>query len=871
MTLLLTLVAFAGSAGLKMDMRWTALLPESLPAVKEFLAIDREHEDSGGLIVTVSVDPGAVPDRAERRRILESGIDAVADALAPEVCPRDLDREACAVEGKTIRGMVSGTPMEFLERSLLRVAPAEEAEGLAGVLAAPSVSTLLMATAAAFDGIATTDAPRPETREMALAQLDALEDVLVGLDDGALGPQTTRRLLTGTPIVASPDQTMALVMLAPIALAEDAEALPALDKRVEELLAPTHALVPDASIERTGLATIARDELESMEGETTLLTLVALVVILVMLMLNFRKVSAPLLAVAPVLLGITWTMGALGLLLGTLNLMTAMIMIVLLGLGVDFSIHLIGRFDEERSQGADVEQALSNAFVETGSGVVTGGVSTAAAFFALTFADMRGIHEFGVAASVGVLLSLAATFQLLPVLLLRTAAKQAAKGRGVRAAPPLASLGRLASIMGKRPALVAVAFGALCAGAALAGRGIQWEENLMELEPVGLRSIELQDEIIERFGISTVFSRVTTETAEESRALAERLRALDSVGRVDEVGSMISPPEFGRNRSAIQGLRAALDAPSGVAPAPAPAPLHVGVKALEAPLRKLVNADLSPHATAQAKRLLALPARERLSEPGAADAAALETAGEDVRALAGILSASDEPITVETLPPDLRALYVGRDTGRLQLRILPTDNIWEGDALETFRVEVEGVTDRVTGIPQLVVAMNDMTVAEGRRALLLSSGLIALMLIIHFRRPLPVILAALPLIAGATLAAGGLTLLDQKLNFLNVIALPVLLGIGVDNGVHLMHRVLEEGKGKIPDAVAGVGRSVLVSSLTTMVGFGSLAFYLHRGMASLGIALFVGVGACLVVTLTLLPALCSLFEGALHRGAPPAE
>jgi predicted RND superfamily exporter protein len=138
--------------------------------------------------------------------------------------------------------------------------------------------------------------------------------------------------------------------------------------------------------------------------------------------------------------------------------------------------------------------------------------------------------------------------------------------------------------------------------------------------------------------------------------------------------------------------------------------------------------------------------------------------------------------------------------------------------------------------------------------------LILLVLFIDFRRPFIAGMAFLPLISGIGLLLGIMWLLGEKINYINMIALPVIVGIGVDDGVHFFHRFIQEGRGGLRAAVASVGRGMLMSSLTTMIGFGSLMLYLMRGMASMGRVLFIGVGACLLITFTLLPALATLFE-----------
>jgi predicted RND superfamily exporter protein len=199
------------------------------------------------------------------------------------------------------------------------------------------------------------------------------------------------------------------------------------------------------------------------------------------------------------------------------------------------------------------------------------------------------------------------------------------------------------------------------------------------------------------------------------------------------------------------------------------------------------------------------------------------------------------------------------------MQILPKQNLFEREQLELFDEVAARVHPKVTGMPQMMLHMNRETIREGKLAFLAASLAILVVLLLDFRRPLIAVLAFLPLLSGIAYVLGIMWLLGEKLNYLNVIALPVMIGIGVDDGVHFFHRFIREGRGGMRRAVDSVGRAMLLTSLTTMIGFGSLMLYLMRGMASLGLVLFLGVGMCLLVTFTLLPALASLFEARILK------
>ena len=218
-------------------------------------------------------------------------------------------------------------------------------------------------------------------------------------------------------------------------------------------------------------------------------------------------------------------------------------------------------------------------------------------------------------------------------------------------------------------------------------------------------------------------------------------------------------------------------------------------------------------------------------------------------------------VTEDMIPEDILAQFKGKkkDAGYL-VTIMPVKNLYSKAELENFQSVVNSIHKGVTGFPQLVLHMNLSTLEEGRIAMLAAIIVILLVLLVDFKKPLVSFLTLIPLVTGLSLTLGAMWLLGEKLNYINMIALPVIIGIGVDDGVHFIHRYMDEGRGRLKEAASSVGHAMLMTSLTTMIGFGSLMFYLMRGMASMGLVLFLGVGLCFIVTVTLLPALVSIFE-----------
>ncbi len=239
-----------------------------------------------------------------------------------------------------------------------------------------------------------------------------------------------------------------------------------------------------------------------------------------------------------------------------------------------------------------------------------------------------------------------------------------------------------------------------------------------------------------------------------------------------------------------------------------------------------------------------------------------KTVGE-VRSILDLEMVRDASPGKEPFPDYFTAGFVSSN-GQYAVYAYPRDNVWEPAGQKAFVEAMRAIDPGVTGMPFL----GSFMVERSRRALYITASLclLVLMLSVGFdlRRPLPVLLAVTPTLLTVVALRGLMGLLDIPLNPLNVMALPVVIGMAEDNGVHLVHRYLAE-RGDLPRALAATGRSILVTSATSMVGFGSLLFTEHRGLASFAAALTLGVGSALVLSLFVLPQLLRLFRPWLIR------
>ncbi len=213
----------------------------------------------------------------------------------------------------------------------------------------------------------------------------------------------------------------------------------------------------------------------------------------------------------------------------------------------------------------------------------------------------------------------------------------------------------------------------------------------------------------------------------------------------------------------------------------------------------------------------------------------------------------------QDLPPALRARFVGR-TGKYMVEVFPRDDVWKHEnqqkLISELRAAMKGLADRVTGTPVQLYEYTKLLKESYQQAALYSLAVIAFMVYLHFRSIVCVALSLLPVAIGSAWTLGLMGLAGVAFNPANIMTLPLVIGIGVTNGIHILNRVAEEQKPSILGK--STGKAVLVSGLTALTGFGSLMLGKHQGLQSLGLVMSVGIGACMVAGLTFLPALISI-------------
>ncbi len=880
--LIITTVAAVMSLRLEVSLRWSDLMPESDPRAVEFNRVLEKYRSASAIMVLF---------RGDERRI-KAFADEAAPAVAAIQGTYDGKRE------RLIKRVMYKEDDDFIRDHGLMLMKSRDLENVEDLFRDVNLPGLLTHINDNLEKtyIYTGDEgklSRREESDNALRYLDGLKSWLEAIE-GTLGdPYTSSdavakaadELLIGDPYMLSYDHRYLLLFAYPTFPVTDSERGNAACDSIENILRRISVKYPGVETGLTGMSAMSRDEFRAVQSDMNYLTLVALVLIFLLFVLSFRMLVAPFYALIALIVGVVWTAGFAAVAVGTLNIMTAMFAVILIGLGIDFSVHIISGFTEHRSRGSGVAEATEETLLKAGPGITTGGLTTGIAFLTLIISDSRGMHDFGLIAGVGVILCMIASLVVLPPLLVLQERRREGKTRAARkTAAEFRLLGSIAVVLGKGRWAALGGMTLLTVFFVQQAGELRFDYDMLNIEPKDMESVVWYDSLMAAFDMSPDYALVTSSSLDSIRVIAERAKDFPNIAHVDAVTNYLPAEEEQEKRARIiSRIRESLQKQT-TARTLTPEDLATVIEQLQ---RLWMNiAEMSELAFQAGQDRLEAKTYELVSNPdqeGSPDY--IQSLSEKLKADPGaalrglnrfqmghfnrfrtiaLRMANPAFITPDNLPRSILERYLSDDGSTYLVSIYPEKDLWNMDNLKAFDRQLKSISPRATGTPSLFLAMIEILGRDGKRATVIAFFTILLLLFLDFRRLDHALLATLPLVTGAFWMAGILHLAGQKLNVVNIEAIPLILGIGIDYGVHLIHRYRIEGKGKVRRIFSSTGKAILLSALTTMIGFGSLSFMVHRGMASLGVLLFIGVGACFLTAVGWLAPIFS-FSGARTR------
>ncbi len=821
---LTALSGFYAAGNLKIDTDTAGMISEDLPFRQRFKAFRHAFPTlSDNVAIVIDAD---VPDRADR----------AADRLAARL-RADPDRFPLVFSPET---------HPFFLRSGLLYLGLDDLTGLADDLADsqpflstlaadPSLRGLAGVLKDALDGAENDD----QARRIA-SVLNRISEAAAATAEGKSAPLSWRNLINtsldeGTNrrvIVTKPKVDFG-------SLSPAAEAMARIRTLARDVGLTEEAGV---TVRLTGGVVISTEELESVKNGATNAGLVSLVLVAILLAWGIRSLRLVLGILAALICGLVWTAGFTTLAIGHLNLVSVAFAVLFIGLGVDFGIHFALRFREERLGAGDQREVMRR----TGHGLAMplGLSATAAAisFFSFIPTDYRGLSELGLIAGAGMFIAFAATFTVIPAFLSLLPPS----------APRTALATRSFGWSDHRIATGALALGAICAAVVPFAR--------FDLDPIKLRdpsteSVRTFRDLAATPGLSPYTIEVLANSLSDAYEVAGKLRLLPQVDKVVTAANLV-PVEQEEKLAIVADLNIFYATLGTSDPVPVTeAERGAAFEVLRQTLQRAADRPLKELSDAARK----LDARmEKLSDPEqriAFEKDVFEFFAPQVERLKLALSA--RPVALKDLPPEVLGRYLA-PSGRARVQVYPSENLEDPDALARFVVAVREISPGATDSPVEILEAGRAVVNSVVTAALISIVAVSAMVFAMMRSVRDTLLVLIPLILAALYTVAATVALGMPFNFANVIVLPLLMGLGVASGIHLVSRAREEHSGTVAFATS-TPRAVTFSALTTIASFGSLAVSSHRGTASMGELLMLSIGLTLVCTLIVLPSLMQLW------------
>jgi hopanoid biosynthesis associated RND transporter like protein HpnN len=652
----------------------------------------------------------------------------------------------------------------------------------------------------------------------------------------------------------------------------DFDALLPAAKPIAAIEAATTALglIPErgVTVRVTGNPALNNDEMLGLIWDVGASGVASMVVICLLLAIALRSYRTMLAATVTLLVGLVWTAGFATLAVGRLNILSVAFGVLFIGLGVDFAIHLGLHALEDLRGEHRMDDAMTAAASKVGTAMTLCAGTTAIGFLSFVPTPYRGVAELGLIAGGGMLVILLLTFTLFPALTV-LALPWASPHQG----PHLVGVTeRGERWIERHPAPVVGVVAALVAAALVVLPRLRFDSNVVTMRNQSTPSVEAFRELLSDRLRSPWSLDVLAPSLDEADRIAARLRRLDVVASARTLRDYV-PTAQDQKRDILFDAALMLDLPShGVADEPPPPPVdeqiatlralrdvlaRPGIRGRRGPLGRSIR-RLRLQLDAFLRRVATL----RDPRPALAELEGVLLGGfpAQIRRLQRALE--PERVTLDSLPAELRERMLAPD-GHARVQVFPKEDLSDTAALERFVDAVLRVEPDATGVAVNVLEFGRATVVSLQRALVLAFVAITILLAILLHRASDVVLVLAPLVVAGVLTGGAMVVLGVPFNFANVVVLPLLLGIGVDSGIHLVRTWSSD------EDVSGAGllgttsaRAVLFSAFTTMASFGSLALSPHRGIASLGIVLVIGMLITLAANLVFLPALLVLRERA---------
>ncbi|MGE0916971.1 MMPL family transporter [Trichlorobacter lovleyi] len=611
----------------------------------------------------------------------------------------------------------------------------------------------------------------------------------------------------------------------------------------------------------TGVPVLEYEEMATSMDDMTIASVLSLVLTVILLLFAFRGVKNTVAAMVALLIAISIAFGLATLFVGHLNILSMAFAVMLLGLGVEYSIQVVLRH-QELLQHDNFEAALQESLGSNLRPVLLAFATTALAFLTFLLTDFRGIAELGLIAAMGVFVCFAATFTVLPALLVMLHKKSET---GALKPVQQNSKPRLQRLFA-RPGLIVAATTLLALAGTAALTRVPFDFNMLNLQAKGLESVTYAYKLMKSKENSGYFGVSMAKDRDEAIKLTKRFEALPSVDHVVSLPALV-PDQQAEKLAELERIKQIMAKVQPVA-------YEENLRVMELPAifegfrerveklklnleaRKLPEAQPTAAFLTTLDRFFAGLEKEKdgnaLTMLREMQEAMFAPLPEKLKLLKESLQA--RAVTEADVPQALKQRFVGKD-GRLLLQIAPKKEIFNEQPLAEFVTQIKSVDPHATGEPVSVYESFKILKLSYLQAFLYALGGVVLILLIAFRSLRSTLLGVAPLAVGLLLMVGGMWLFGLKFNVANIIVMPLLLGVGIDSAIYIISRHLKGEESPVEVATSSAGKGVFLNALTILFSFGALMVARHQGVFSIGAVMSLGMTAIVLAFLIFLPAL----------------
>ena len=695
--------------------------------------------------------------------------------------------------------------------------------------------------------------------------------------------------LLGEEYLVDPTDTILAMTVRPVFSLGDRASLSSLSSGAAKIGSTIAATMPGVTFSFTGDIENEAAEERAIGADMVYPSILAIVLICVLFAFSFSRWRSMVFALIALVAGIVLDLGFAALTIRNLNMITSSFGVLLVGLGIDFGIHIASRYDDEAVGGLAPEAAMGRVFSSVGAPILVGGVTTAIAFYSLLLSRTLAFRQFGLVAGTGMICALASSFIVLPALIAWFPGKGGYNSlvnksnkntlRSIRTSRPFLLIGKVSSYVQKHPHPVLIIAAILVILSAFFIPLNSFEYDLRRIGPQGTPAQEAENLVAESFGLSTWQNLVMVSSLEEVRHLHKQFEEVPLVRRVESIADYVPSNEEQTRRLAIirrmSGADRLQDGRSwensmtealvheiqrlewnmvelGDLAAISLGEDSLPVRKRDAMIREVRGAEIgSPGAEVFQKlisSIMAMPPELASTLLGNLDrefALALE---HKVRTLSSVTRA----VRIDDVPLDVRTDLVSPE-GEQFLVVIQGDTLLDDeDDIKRLAKGLSEIHPETTGTLSLGVELSREILVESRRAAVIVAILVCIVLLVGIRS-VRLVVVAVTAFGAALMWTFGLHPLLGKFNIVNALSLPLIMGVGIDYCVHVISALSAENP---QPEIQRTVKAITLSALTTIIGFGSLALVgSFEGIAALGRTLSTGIMFCYLAAILVVPAL----------------